>query len=131
MGNRKKEIDETVNSFNKESFIIENFRMIPSYKIKYNGRFFHCFRVERLIKSILFSRSWIDSSSKSDPPPDFHNEKHHIMMEIMRVDDGAGGKHSPNSFERKEKYMQKHYGKDYKKSLRDAAYILLLIKETI
>lgn len=33
--------------------------------------------------------SWVDSSAKNAPPPDFFNEEHKIMMEIMRVDDHA------------------------------------------
>jgi hypothetical protein len=32
---------------------------------------------------------WIDSSSKSAPPPDFYNEKNKIMMDVMRIDDHA------------------------------------------
>lgn len=30
---------------------------------------------------------WIDSSRKSDPPPDFYNNQECFMMEVMRVDD--------------------------------------------
>ena len=33
--------------------------------------------------------SWVDSSAKNAPPPDFFNEEHKIMMEIMIVDDHA------------------------------------------
>lgn len=32
---------------------------------------------------------WIDSSGKSDPPPDYFNPKTKIMMDVMRVDDHA------------------------------------------
>ena len=117
MKQRKKQVDE-VDSLDKESVILERFRMISFCKIKYVGRPLHCFRVERLIKSIVFSRSWIDSSSKSDPPPDFHNDNHHIMMEFMRIDDSVGGKHSPNSFERTHKFLINYFGADYKQRMK-------------
>ena len=111
-------VEEKVESFDDEAFILKNFRLIPSYDIKHNGRFFSCCRVKWLIKSALFSASWVDSSSKSDLPPDFHNDKHHIMMDIMRIDDGAGGKHSPNSFERTNKYLKNSLGPNYKTKLK-------------
>lgn len=31
--------------------------------------------------------NWINSSGKSDPPPDFYNPKIKMMMDVMRVDD--------------------------------------------
>ena len=74
---------EPLKSLDDESFIFQQFRNIPFYKIKHIGRAIHCWRVRRLIRSIFYSRSWIDSSSSSEPPPDFHNDKHHIMMVII------------------------------------------------
>ena len=108
-------------SFNDESFVLKNLRSIPFYKFKHVGGFFRCLRIEILVKSIFFSKSWKDSSGKSELPPDFHNDKHHTVMEIMRLDDGAGGKHSPNSFERTEKYLQKNLGHNYKTNLKDCS----------
>lgn len=32
---------------------------------------------------------WSDSSGKSDPPPDFYNDKLKLMMDVMRIDDHA------------------------------------------
>lgn len=32
-------------------------------------------------------KEWINSSGKSDPPPDFYNPKLKIMMDVMRIDD--------------------------------------------
>lgn len=109
-------------TFEEEKFILENYRLIPTCQIKFMGRFFHCWRIMKLTKSIFFSKSWKDSSSKKDLPPDFHNEKHHMMMEFMRVDDcvnTSNGKHIPNSFERTNKYLKKHLGNDYKKNRKD------------
>ena len=31
--------------------------------------------------------NWIDSSGKSDPPPDFYSDEYKIMMDVMRVND--------------------------------------------
>ena len=107
--------DDLIKTFDNENSILKDFRNVPSYKIKYIGRFFHCFRVERLIKSVLFSKTWIDTSSKSDIPPDFHNDKHHIMMDIMRIDDCVKKikrKGVPNSFERANKLIKKFFGDD-------------------
>ena len=49
--------------------------------------------VRTIVKSIIdddiWNTQWVDSSSKSAPPPDFYNEKQRLMMEVMRVDDHA------------------------------------------
>ena len=112
--------ERLLKTMDEESVILERFRMISSFRIKFLGRFFHCLSVERLIKSPLFSKSWVDSSSKSDPPPDFHNDKHHTMMEFMRIDDSTeeiDGRKVNNSFAHERLYMKKHAGYDYKKKL--------------
>jgi len=44
-------------------------------------------RAFTLIKDENVWKSWIDSSSKSAPPPDFYNDIEKIMMEVMRFDD--------------------------------------------
>ena len=107
-------------TFDDESVVFDSYKLIPSRKIAYNGRFFHCLRIQFLTKCFLFNHSWIDSSDKSLPPPDFHNDRHHIMMEVMRIDDCVNeidGKHVVNSFERANSFMKKHAGKDYKKKV--------------
>ena len=72
-----------------EELIWNIYKNTPSYKVKYFGNFFSCMRIYILTRSKLFSKSWINSSSKADLPPDFHNNKHKIMMEFMRVDDSS------------------------------------------
>lgn len=60
----------------------------------------HCSKVEVLtdidelatktIELILNPQKWslwIDTASKSDPPPDFYCPTEQIMMEVMRIDD--------------------------------------------
>lgn len=103
-----------------EKTILDIYRQIPSNKIQFNGRYFNCMRIKTLTKSIIFSKSWINSSSKDSKPPDFHNNLHHIMLEIMRVDDclnEINGKHILNSFAITNKNVSKQLGKDYKKRL--------------
>lgn len=109
---------------NVESFVFYSFRKTSSSNIKYNGRYFKCFRIERLLKSFLFKKSWIDSSRTSKP--DYHNDKHHIMMEIFRVDDcvrNINGKHVPSSFEKQTKSLEKYFCKNYKERLKTCTVI--------
>ena len=106
-----------MNTMDDEKEVLNRYRLISSRKIVYVGRFFHCLRVERLTKSFLFSKSWIDSSSNGDLPPDFHNNKHKIMMDIMRIDDCVEkkkGRRVLNSFARTNLFMEKYFGKNYK-----------------
>ncbi len=114
-------------TMDNESFVIKNFKSIPHGKIAYFGNFFHCFRIERLIKSFLFAKSWIDSSSKDSLPPDFHNEKHKIMMDVMRIDDCVNeknGKKIANAFQRENTYMRKLMRKDYKNKYNASLYFV-------
>lgn len=114
-------------TFDDEEFVLNQYRTSFFPPVVYNGRFFHCFRIEKLTKSFLFKKSWINSSSKSSLPPDFHNDKHRIMMDVMRIDDCVNeidGKHIPNSFERTNRFMKKYYGNNYKKSLNGFLYFI-------
>ena len=88
--------------------------------VVYFGNFCKCKRIHILTKSILFKKSWIDSSAKSVPPPDFHNDKHHIMMEFMRIDDCTremNNSDAKSSFERSNLLAKSYLGKKYKKDL--------------
>ena len=42
-----------------------------------------------IIDDEIWKNEWVDSSSKSDPPPDFYSESQTLMMEVMRIDDHA------------------------------------------
>ncbi len=101
-----------------ESYIIDSYRLMSFSNTKFYGNYFGCLRIYLLTKSYLFAKSWINSSSKDALPPDFHNEKHHIMMEVMRIDDCVNeinGKPVDNSFAKENKYIKKLFGKNYKK----------------
>lgn len=115
-------------TLNNESEILNRFRSMSSLSIKYIGNFFSCLRVELLTRSILFRKSWIDSSAKDILPPDFHNDKHHIMMEVMRIDDCIGmseGKHIPNAFENENISLKKVFGEKYKKEHKDTTVFFI------
>lgn len=63
-------------------------------------------RMYHLIKDEKLWIDWIDSSSKSAPPPDFFNDKEQVMMEVMRFDDQQtvdGKTHATRSKEAKVK----------------------------
>lgn len=114
-------------TFDNESFILDTYRLVSSNDIIYNGRFCHCNKIKKITKAIKFSKFWIDSSSKNDLPPDFHNERQKIMMEFMRVDDCVNvieeGK-VINSFERTNHFLKKLFGDDYKKQQNGLIYFL-------
>lgn len=72
-------------------------------------------KVFRLIVDEDKWKDWIDSSQKGDPPPDFYSDKHHIMMDGMRVDDherrGKKGK-LYNPLKQHEREIYKQLGRD-------------------
>lgn len=56
-------------------------------------------------------KNWIESSGKSDPPPDFYSDEFMLMMDIMRVNDherkGKKGKlHNPSMKHDKELFRE-------------------------
>ncbi len=115
---------DSMKTLDKESELLSRFRAIPRSNIKYVGSFFSCLRIEIVTRSILFRKSWGDSSAKNTLPPDYHNDKHHIMMEMMRVDDCVGkvdNEHIPNSFEKETRNLKETLGNDYKKIREDVS----------
>ena len=40
-----------------------------------------------ILKKINIFDNWINSSGKSDPPPDMYSNEFNLMIDIMRVDD--------------------------------------------
>ena len=92
-----------------EDFIIDTYQKTTNWaNIKFIGKFFHCYRVMKLTKSFLFKNSWKESYTKDALPPDFHNDRHHIMMEVMRVDDSVNNK--ATSFERDKRVLKEQFG---------------------
>lgn len=102
-----------------ESELLERYQSISIFDIKCIGNIFSCLKIARLTHSKLYMNSWINSSvSKKEVPPDYHNDKYHIMMEMMRLDDCVGtlnNKHVPNAFEKENIFCKKAFGENYKK----------------
>jgi hypothetical protein len=106
---------------NTEQEIFDSFRKVPRSRIKYHGNFFRCLRIERLLKSHIYKRNWIDSSK--DTSPDFHNDRQHIMMEIMKIDDSVSP--SVNSFYRKDKCLRSYIGDQYKDMIQNCTTFVI------
>lgn len=111
--------------FESEEDLLNKYRLISSSEIGYCGNPFCCSRIERLTRSIFYRKSWKNNSLETNLPPDYINEKHHFMMEVMLVDDCIGkvkGKHVPNTFERTNKYLENYLGKGYKKKINSTLF---------
>ena len=103
-----------------ERLIYDYYRYVRSNKIIYFGRFWHCFRIERITKSYFFKFGWKNSSRKNQNPPDFYNNRHKMMMDFMRIDDCVdeiNGKKINNSFAKTSIAIKKQLGKNYKKEI--------------
>lgn len=115
-------------TFNDEDLIFQSYKSIPSRRIRYVGNYFRCSRVFRLTRWLIYNKSWISNFSKNDPPPDFYNIKHKIMMEVMRIDDSVGDstkKSESNSFKKTNQSLTYLFGKDYKAKRDDISIYFL------
>ena len=74
--------------FDNEATVIEMLKDVPKRNIALFGSVVYCAKLY-LRLTCSFKKHWIDSSRKSDPPPDFYDPKHKLMMEVMRIDDHA------------------------------------------
>ena len=84
-------MSECMNFFDDESKIIEFLQHVKLNKILLSN---DTITVREMFDSIHNEEEWklwCDSSGKSDPPPDFYNDKLKLMMDVMRVDDHAFG----------------------------------------
>lgn len=75
--------------YDNENKIIESFQEISENKICLIPDNRELNKIFNLIYNKEEWKKWIDSSSKSAPPPDFYNETNKIMMDVMRIDDHA------------------------------------------
>lgn len=76
-------------TFNDESMILDVFRDVKSKEILPLGNFLKCKWVHYVLTGLMHRKEWVNSSGKNDPPPDFYNNKHKLMMDVMRIDDYA------------------------------------------
>lgn len=78
-----------MNFFDKEERIIFFLQDVSKKEIQFYPK---NLKHSRKIKSIINKKrwkNWINSSGKSELPPDFYNTKEKIMMDVMRIDDHA------------------------------------------
>lgn len=78
-----------MNRYDNENNIISDFQFIQD-------DFVLLFNSTKTAKKIYHSihskeqwKKWVNSSGKSDPPPDFYSVKNKWMMDVMRIDDHA------------------------------------------
>ena len=75
--------------YDNENKIIESFQEISENKVCLIPDDRELNKIFNLVYNKEEWKKWIDSSSKSAPPPDFYNETNKIMMDVMRIDDHA------------------------------------------
>lgn len=78
-----------MNFFDDESQIIECLQNVKLNKILLSNNINAVREIFASIHDAEEWKLWRDSSGKSDPPPDFYNDKLKLMMDVMRVDDHA------------------------------------------
>ena len=110
-------------TFNNESMILEEFREESTCDIKFIGNFLKCKWIYFLLTGIFSRKNWVNSSKKSDPPPDFYNNKHKIMMDVMRIDDttfkNKKGTLVDLTRQKEEKFLKSYLGNNYKNERND------------
>ena len=78
-----------VNFFDYESKIIECLQGVQLNKVFLSNDIIAVKEVFTSIHDAEKWKLWSNSSGKSDPPPDFYNDKLKVMMDVMRIDDHA------------------------------------------
>lgn len=78
-----------MNRYDKEERIIELFQEISRFKIKIFPNNIKTWWIFKTIHNKYIWKTWVNSSSKSDLPPDYYNNKYKLMMDVMRIDDHA------------------------------------------
>lgn len=72
---------------NSEKSIISHFQGLESSSVCFPVESEEAIKVFELIHNLDNWKLWIESSGKSDPPPDFYSDEYKCMMDVMRVDD--------------------------------------------
>ena len=73
----------------KESNILEDFRMLAEWSSQSVFLVHDTSAVRSMLQfitdDVIWKKEWIDSSSKSAPPPDFFNDNKKLMMEVKII----------------------------------------------
>lgn len=78
-----------MNRLDDESKIVSDFQRVDDNEVMFITQSEEAERVYRCIHTKSLWNKWINSSGKSDPPPDFYLPEYNLMMDVMRVDDHA------------------------------------------
>lgn len=110
-------------TFNNESMILEMFRNVKSKEILPLGNFLKCKWIYCALTGAFNRKEWINSSGKNDPPPDFYDNKHKLMMDVMRIDDttfkNKKGKLVDLTRQKEEKLLKSYLGDNYRNERDD------------
>ena len=103
-----------MNFFDDESKIIECLQDVQLNKVFLSNDIAAVKEIFASIHDTEEWKLWSNSSGKSDPPPDFYNDKLKVMMDVMRIDDHAFEKKNGkivNPTHQKESMIQKEIRK--------------------
>ena len=78
-----------MNRFDDEDKIISQFQRVNDNEVMFATQSETIEAVYLSIHTEALWNNWINSSGKSDPPPDYYSPKDELMMDVMRVDDHA------------------------------------------
>ena len=78
-----------MNRFDDENKIISDFQRVADGEVMFVTQSEEAEKVYRSIHTKTSWSKWINSSGKSDPPPDYYSSAEKLMMDVMRVDDHA------------------------------------------
>lgn len=76
-----------MNYFDDESVIIDWFQIVQDSEVFFLHHSKESEWVFRTVRNTSKWKHWVNSSGKSDPPPDFYSDKYGMMMDVMRIDD--------------------------------------------
>ena len=88
LNSRLEEVN-TLNRFDDEKIIISDFQMVEDGSVLFVDMSDEAEKVYSSIHLLELWDKWVDSSGKSDPPPDFYSDELRLMMDVMRIDDHA------------------------------------------
>ncbi len=78
-----------MNLFDDERNIIDFFQSIRDEEVFFPTINDDVEKIYRSVHEVTYWEHWTYSAGKSDPPPDFFNERSCLMMDVMRIDDHA------------------------------------------
>lgn len=114
-----------MNRYDDEDEIINDFQLMPISSIKFVN---FSFGLLLYFTSIYFPKLFKKWKNNTETRPDYYNDTHKYMMEVMRFDDYKPGKDSQNALETKQqKEIESVYRKHTGISTKDAEIKIIVI----